>query len=86
MAARVEDTVGMVKAAGGAGGELRTLMMAALLLADRLHDLEAGAPVAAAPAPPPPAPAPAKLDPALVKRLVHAAERAEQIAAALEAA
>lgn len=82
MAAKVEATVGMVKAAGGAIGEARTLIMAALLLADRVTDLEAGAPVMAAP---PPAPAPA-LDPELVERLVHAAEQAERIAAALEAA
>jgi cell division protein ZapA len=80
MAAKVEATVGMVKAAGGAIGEARTLIMAALLLADRVTDLEAGAPVVAAP---PPAPA---LNPQVVERLVHAAEQAERIADALEAA
>ncbi len=80
MAAKVEATVGMVKAAGGAIGEARTLIMAALLLADRVTDLEAGAPVVAAP------PAPPALDPRVVERLVHAAEQAERIAETLEAA
>jgi cell division protein ZapA len=78
MAARVDETVAAVKATGGQGGEARLLMMAALLLADRIHDLEAGEgtkPAAAAPA-----------DPALAERLARAAEAAERIAADLERA
>jgi len=81
MAERVEATVGMVKAAGGAGGEARTLMMAALLLADRVHDLEAGAPL-----PPLAAPLPPAIDPALLERVIRAAEQAERIAETLEPA
>lgn len=80
MADKVEEMTGVVKATGAVVGEARTLVMAALLLADRVSELEAGAP-AAAPAPAPPTPA---LDPALLERLVRAAEQAERIAEAME--
>lgn len=87
MAEQVEATVNMVRAAGGAGGEARTLMMAALLLADRVHDMKAGIsappPPPAIPEAPPPAPA---LDPEILQRLLNAAEQAERIAERLEAA
>lgn len=78
MADKVEQMTGVVKATGAVVGEARTLVMAALLLADRVSELEAGAPVAA------PSPAAPALDPALLARLVRAAEEAERIAEALE--
>lgn len=77
MADKVEQMTGVVKATGAVVGEARTLVMAALLLADRVSELEAGAP----PPAPPAAPGP---DPALVARIVRAAEEAERIAEALE--
>lgn len=80
MAAKVDETVSILKAASGPGGEARLLMMAALFLADRVHDLETSGPP---PAPPPP---PAGLDPAVVDRLARAAEQAELIAGRLERA
>lgn len=76
MAARVDETVSVVKATGGQGGEARLLMMAALLLADKLHDLEAASP----------APGPAQPDSALAERLARAAAAAERIAAEMERA
>lgn len=75
LAAEVDRRVASVRAMGGQFGESRLLLLAALLLADELHDLRAGL------TPPPPAP-----DPALAARLARVAERVEGIAAALERA
>jgi cell division protein ZapA len=85
MAAEIEQRIASIKAIGGQSGEARLLMLAALLLADELHDeRKAGAAHAAAalaaktaeePAPKPDAEKRAKL-----RRL---AARAEEIAADL---
>ena len=39
MAADIEQRINSIKAIGGQSGEARLLMLAALLLADELHDL-----------------------------------------------
>ena len=39
MAAEIEQRINSIKAIGGQSGEARLLMLAALLLADELHDL-----------------------------------------------
>ena len=85
MAAEVEERMARIKALGGQSGEARMLVLAALLMADELHDI--GIELADAkglprptPGAPPPAPA---IDPA---RLADLAARAESIAAAMEQA
>lgn len=88
MAAQIERRIADIKALGGQSGESRLLVLAALLMADELHDvtaemrtLRAGAPaVAGAPDSAP------RTDPALGRQLNELAERAEEIAAALERA
>ncbi len=55
MAAEIEQRINSIKAIGGQSGEARLLMLAALLLADELHDTRSSQ--AAPPA------APAKPDP-----------------------
>lgn len=69
-------------AMGGVAGqtETRTLLFAALLLADELHEARNGP---GTPVPPPPPPAP-KEDPALVARLEGIAARLENCASHLE--
>ena len=88
LAAEVDRNVGAVRAMAGQHNEARLLLLAALLLADRVHDLGAdlnrrqgAAPAPAAPAGPPPKPGP---DPALLSRLAEVVERIEGIAAAME--
>lgn len=68
-------------AMGGAAGqsETRTLLFAALLLADELHDRAGGK--ASPPPPPPEAPKP---DPAIANALDAMADRLEKLASALE--
>ena len=98
MAAEIERRIAGIKALGGQSGEARLLLLAALLMADELHDLSAemrasrAAVAAGAPqgafggafgTAPDPAP---RADPALGRRLNELAERAEEIAAALERA
>ncbi len=84
MAAEVESRIARIKALGGQSGETRLLMLAALLMADELHDLtldlaEAQTGERALPTPPPPA------EPAIDHdMLVRLASRAEEIAAAME--
>lgn len=76
MAAEVDGRIASIKAVGGQSGEARLLMLAALLLADELHDLKLerlGT-----------APASLAVDPALARRLQHIAARAEAIADGLE--
>ena len=54
MAAEIEQRINSIKAIGGQSGEARLLMLAALLLADELHDLrQSGATKAEMPAPKP---------------------------------
>jgi cell division protein ZapA len=43
MAAEIEQRISSIKSIGGQSGEARLLMLAALLLADELHDLRGGA-------------------------------------------
>ena len=82
MAAQIETRMDSIKALGGANGETRLLMLAALLMADELHDtkaeleaLRAGASRTARPVKP---------EGELGKRMNKLAQRAEQIAANLE--
>ena len=93
MAAQIERRIGDIKALGGQSGESRLLVLAALLMADELHDvtaamhaLRAGAPTAGAPGAGSTADSAPRPDPALGRQLNELAERAEEIAAALERA
>lgn len=51
MAAEIEQRISSIKAIGGQSGEARLLMLAALLLADELHDLRNNAAGKSAPKP-----------------------------------
>jgi cell division protein ZapA len=89
MAGAVEERMTRVKALGSQSGESRLLVLAALLMADELHDMAAE--LADAQNRPRPTPGlapgqtalPAAVEPA---RLAQIAERAESIAAAMERA
>ena len=76
MAAAVDQRVQSIKAVGGQSGEARLLALAALMMADELHDLnlEMDAVRNATAAP----------DPRLGRRLGKLAQRAEEIALNLE--
>jgi cell division protein ZapA len=77
MAAEIEQRIDSIRALGGQSGEARLLMLAALLLADELHDIRKAAvetPVEA------PAPKPDTEKRAKLRRLTA---RAEEIAADL---
>jgi len=76
MAGEIEQRINSIKAIGGQSGEARLLMLAALLLADELHDTRTAA---AATPPPPETPKP---DPEK-RELRRLAARAEEIAADL---
>lgn len=76
MASEIEQRITSIRAIGGQSGEARLLMLAALLLADELHDSRK----AEAAAPPTPAPKPDTEKRAKLRRL---AARAEEIAADL---
>lgn len=82
MAAEIEQRITSIKAIGGQSGEARLLMLAALLLADELHDtrraLEQGQNTV-----PPPAPEGQAPDPEKHAALRRLAARAEEIAADL---
>jgi cell division protein ZapA len=85
MAAEIEQRINSIKAIGGQSGEARLLMLAALLLADELHDMRgaaARAPAAAAPAAEA-APAVDQPNPEKRAKLRRLAARAEEIAADL---
>ena len=75
MAAEIEQRINSIKAIGGQSGEARLLMLAALLLADELHDLRGGQDA--------PPPAPDKADAERRAKLRRVAARAEEIAADL---
>jgi cell division protein ZapA len=76
MAAAIEQRIESIKALGGQSGEARLLLLAALLLADELHDLrKTGAKPAAAPE--------EKPEPEKRAKLRRLAARAEEIAADL---
>jgi len=70
MAEEVDQRIATIKAQAGQSGEARMLVMAALMLADDLHDLRHGGV--------------GKPDPKLGRRLSRLAKRAEDIAADLE--
>ena len=82
MADQIEHRVAGLKAMGGQSGEARLLLLTALMMADELHDLLL-ARNAPRPAPSRATPASAP-DPRLTERLKLLAERAEEIAAALD--
>jgi cell division protein ZapA len=78
MAAEIEQRISSIKSIGGQSGEARLLMLAALLLADELHDLRGGMkPVVA------PAPVATEEDSERRAKLRRIAARAEEIAADL---
>ena len=84
MAAQVEKRVDSIKALGGNSGEAGLLVLAALLMADEIHDLRAEIDAARrAPRREPAEVAPAP-DPELGRALNRLAVRAEEIAAELE--
>ena len=76
MAAEIEQRITSIKAIGGQSGEARLLMLAALLLADELHDIRKAADEKPAEAPPKP-------DAEKRAKLRRLAARAEEIAADL---
>jgi cell division protein ZapA len=79
MAAEIEQRINSIKAIGGQSGEARLLMLAALLLADELHDVRTSNAAAAAVA----EPEPASADDERRAKLRRIAARAEEIAADL---
>lgn len=81
MAQQIDNRITGLKSLGGQSGESRLLMLAALVMADELHDLNAEM---AALRSARPSRGAANGDAALGKRLSNAARRAEQIAATLE--
>lgn len=82
MSREVENRIDSIKALGGQSGEARLLVLAALLMADELHDLRIEADGLRASAS---RPARAKADgEAAARRLAKLAARAEEIAGELE--
>ena len=86
MARQVEQRIDNIKALGGQSGESRLLLLAALLMADELHDtaIELASlrqPSAAAAAP---ASAPERPDARTKSRIAKLARKAEDIAASIE--
>jgi cell division protein ZapA len=79
MGAEVSNRIDGVRAAAGPSGESRMLVMAALLMADDIFDLRARLQAAEA------ITGGSKSDPNLGLRLARMAQRAEEIAAELEA-
>jgi len=79
MAAQIDERIARVKAMTGQSGEGRLLMLAALLMADELHDLHAELASARAGTGP-------SRDPARGRKLAQLADQAEGIAARLSPA
>ncbi|HQT84727.1 MAG: cell division protein ZapA [Acidiphilium sp. 37-64-53] len=77
MASEIDRRISSIKAIGGQSGESRLLVLAALLLADELHDTKAALDMAKASKPAKPA------SPEHNARLRRIAARAEEIAADL---
>lgn len=84
MAAQVEKRIDSIKALGTASGEARLLVLAALLMADELHDLRVELDAASRAPRPAAVPAAPARDPELDRTLGRLALRAEEIAADLE--
>ena len=80
LAAEVDKRVASIKAMGGQFGESRLLLLAALLLADEVHDLKIAVAQARAGQPAQQAPS----DPRLAERLARIADRIEGIAQTLD--
>lgn len=81
MAGQVESRINSIKALGGQSGEARLLALAALLMADELHDMKTELDAARS------APKPAKAaKPDVAKKMQKLAARAEAIADGLERA
>lgn len=92
MAQQIESRVESIKRLGSQSGEARMLVLAALLMADELHDvhlelnaLRAGELNAPRAGEDQGSPARARRDAATARRLSRLAKRAEEIAAGLEA-
>jgi cell division protein ZapA len=82
MAGEVEGRIDSIKALGGTSGEARLLVLAALLMADELHDLRIELESLRALAQR--TPASAKRDADAARRISRLAGRAEQIANGME--
>lgn len=82
MAASVESRIDSIKALGSPSGEARLLVLAALLMADELHDLRAE--MDAVRKSPGAGAKPGKPDVEMTRRISRLAARAEQIAADLD--
>ena len=83
MAGEVERRIESVKAVAGSSGESRMLVMASLLMADDLHEMNQAL-QAAREGGPQDQPSAAPADPKLGRRLGRLAKRAEEIALDLE--
>ena len=77
MAAQVEERIARIKKTYGQSGEARLLVLAALLMADELHDLNHDLETVRACIQPP-------AEPGLNRRLARLADQAEGIAAQLD--
>jgi cell division protein ZapA len=88
MSTQVDSRVDSIKALGGNAGEARLLLLAALLMADEIHDLKIELDLlrrsAAQSSRSANGMAEPQTDPEVAKRLGRLATRAEQIAASLE--
>jgi cell division protein ZapA len=88
MAQQVESRIESIKTLGGNTGEARLLVLAALLMADEIHDmrieLEGLRAAAAASAKTPRAKGEGKADPEVTRKLGRLTVRAEEIAASME--
>ncbi|MBW4093093.1 MAG: cell division protein ZapA [Proteobacteria bacterium] len=84
MAGEVERRIDSIKAVAGPSGEARMLVMAALLLADDLHETRTSLDQPREPAPPRPPAAEAAAQGRQERRLARLAKRAEEIADGLE--
>jgi cell division protein ZapA len=94
MARQVEQRIESIKALGGQSGESRLLLLAALLMADELHDTaielaslrqpSRGAPLTPAPAAAAPAESAERADARTKNRIAKLARKAEDIAASID--
>jgi cell division protein ZapA len=85
MAQQVDERIERIKAVAGPSGEARLLMLAALLLADELHDLKKAMEAANRNGPDRAAARPsAAVAPELAGKIAALADRAEEIAASFE--
>ncbi|MEJ0017341.1 MAG: cell division protein ZapA [Acetobacteraceae bacterium] len=80
MAAEVERRIETIKVAAGPSGEARMLVMASLLMADDLYEMDKALRAAQSGQPS----SPPQADPELGRRLGRMANRAEEIAVGLE--